>query len=258
MKRSIINAMSLAIMSLSSSLSTAQTINSAVNVPTIPGAKVLCVNGGDTAGAHDSTWKKLNTDAGAANTWKRVGECISTPSPAPAPVPVPVPVPPPVPVPVQVPPSALPSITCAPDSWINSSMTCPAGYTGNIVNVTEVTCPAGPYGAPFVRTGDVNSCVLTPLPAVPVPDPVQPFPSPAPACPPDQNYCDIWGGSDGGLASAPPQDYGIIKYSGATCAPTYIPLGTYAPVNGCPYSAPPTCTDPSAPGQNGDNNFCVP
>jgi hypothetical protein len=51
--------------------------------------KPLCVGGGNTAGAHNSTWQKLNVSRNGDSTWKRAGECISVTPPPPPPPPPP-------------------------------------------------------------------------------------------------------------------------------------------------------------------------
>lgn len=43
--------------------------------------KPLCVNGGNTAGAHNNTWQKINTPSVGGSTWKQAGGCIAPPPP---------------------------------------------------------------------------------------------------------------------------------------------------------------------------------
>ncbi len=43
--------------------------------------KPLCVNGGNTAGAHNGTWQKINTPGAGGSTWKKAGGCIAPPPP---------------------------------------------------------------------------------------------------------------------------------------------------------------------------------
>ena len=47
--------------------------------------KPICVNGGNTTGAHNSTWQKINSNGAGGTTWKRIGQCTAPPPPAPPP-----------------------------------------------------------------------------------------------------------------------------------------------------------------------------
>lgn len=41
--------------------------------------KPICVNGGNTAGAHNNTWQKVNAAAVGGGSWKKVGACVAPP-----------------------------------------------------------------------------------------------------------------------------------------------------------------------------------
>jgi hypothetical protein len=159
----------------------------------------------------------ISTTAGTG-----IAHCVVVAPPAPAPPPTPVPTPVPIPVPI-------PEPTPAPDPTPEPAPVPTPAPTPEP--------PPAPTPAPEPDPPPAPAPEPEPPPApTPVPEPPPaPTPTPTPSCPPTKNYCDTWGGSDGSLWDAPPMNYGKIMYGPPPqCTPTYIPMGTYRPVDGCP------------------------
>jgi len=173
-------------------------------------------------------------------SWHTVYDgCEADPPPPASPPPVDPPpaLPPPVtPPPVTTPPPAPgpggdPPVACTPVYTTSSSTDyCSGGKVGAIITnyatnsctgAQTVTGQSGSCACPSGTSWNGSQCVSAP-------------PPPAPSCPPPGTYCDTWGGSDGSLWDAPPMGYGKIIYSGPTCKASYVQVGTYLPINGCP------------------------